>query len=190
MKKEDIITCLTDPVQSKIFLSILQKQELTTKELLKINPSIPQATLYRNLKKLIEKNLLTVAKENKVRAMTEKVYSVNPNFSQNYLNDTMADNSQVYFSLFSLFIAEQLRIFKDYTEQEGIDLKHDGSAFSTAPFFATYTELEEISNQITQILAPYLEQTSTAQSLRSLALILSPPQNELKQNKNQGEKND
>lgn len=49
--RKKLTTCFTNPTQIKIFLEVKLKGKVTAKERIRSNTEIPQATLYRYLKK-------------------------------------------------------------------------------------------------------------------------------------------
>lgn len=59
-----LMECITNPVKCKLLLEIHSKGKATAKQLADIYTDIPQATLYRHLKKMLSDGILQVVEEN------------------------------------------------------------------------------------------------------------------------------
>ena len=55
-----LMDCVKNPTKSQILLCLQEHQNLTAKELLNAISTIPQATLYRALKKMEQDNIIVV----------------------------------------------------------------------------------------------------------------------------------
>ena len=68
-----LMECITNPVKCKLLLEIHSKGKATAKQLADIYTDIPQATLYRHLKKMLSDGILQVVEETQVRGTVEKL---------------------------------------------------------------------------------------------------------------------
>ena len=174
---KEIMDCIVNPVKSQIILSVQRKGECTAKDLLTSQKDIPQATLYRTLNRLVDSGILKVVAENKVRAVTEKVYALNERF----LNVNQAiieqNDGEAYFKLFTNFIITLMKEFQNYAEKPTINIGKDVSGFSAVPIYATAEEMLEIGNKFKEIIAPYQTRNTSVneQNMRILATIITPP---------------
>ena len=173
-----LMDCVKNPTKSQILLCLQEHQNLTAKELLNAISTIPQATLYRALKKMEQDNIIVVVDTKQKRGIIEKTYALNPNLSGLEDEISASNDGTAYFNLFSRFITEILSEFDEYSKKENIDLKNDGSGFSAMPIYATHEELMMYGQQIKKILEPALIKRSEAQSLRTFATIITPPRKE------------
>ena len=175
---------ITDPMKCKIILDVQALSQVTTKQLAEKHPDIPQATLYRLLKKMVADEILEVVAENKVRNVTEKVYALA--FDSGNINvevEKMIDENpgEMYFHLFQQFVMGLLGEMKDYAQREDIDLRADGVGMITYPFYANLEEVIELAIKIKEIMQPYLENEATPdRQMRSFARIFMPPVKEKK----------
>jgi len=173
---DKLMECLTNPIKHKLLLEVINQGQTTAKALAEKHKSIPQATLYRYLKKMVSDDIIVVVEERKIRNVTEKVYASNIDFASD-VEKMIADNSgEAYLSMFQHFTVGLLGEFKAYAEQDDIDILNDGSGFRVTSFCATYDELEELSLKIRELVAPYeqLEETQERKA-RSMAVIFTPP---------------
>lgn len=175
MEISKLLECMKNPVKSQIVLSLHKNPVLTAKEILEINESISQATLYRALKKLEEENILEVASQTQKRGTIEKSYKLSDSML-NFGNSLLSSNDGVaYANMFSNFITELLVEFNNYAKQSEIDIAQDGSGFSGVPIYATIEELKVYGEQIKKILEPAFKRTSDKQDLHTFVTIITPP---------------
>ena len=57
-----LMECITNPVKCKLLLEIHSQGKATAKQLADIYTDIPQATLYRHLKKMLSDGILQVSR--------------------------------------------------------------------------------------------------------------------------------
>ena len=73
---DKIMACITNPVKCKLLLEIYSQEQTTAKHLADVLSDIPQATLYRNLKKMLNDGILKVVEETQVRGTVERTYAL------------------------------------------------------------------------------------------------------------------
>jgi len=173
---DQLMNYLANPTKCKLILEVETKGQVTAKMLAKSNGHIPQATLYRYLKKMVSDGILRIAEERQVRNVTEKIYELAIDF-QAGVEEMLANNSgEAYFNMFQQFTMGLLNEFRTYADQEDIDLLNDGSGFRISPFYATYDELKELSLEINKLIQVYRENESTPErKARSVAIVFTPP---------------
>lgn len=174
---KELMDCIVNPVKSQIILSIQKKGECTAKDLLSSQNYIPQATLYRTLNRLVDSGILKIVAENKVRAVTEKVYALNESFLNINQSVIEQNDGEAYFKLFTNFIIVLMKEFQNYAEKPSINIVNDVSGFSAVPIYATGEEMLEIGKKFKEIIAPYQTRNTSVkeQNMRILATIVTPP---------------
>lgn len=174
---KEIMDCIVNPVKSQIILFIQEKGECTAKDLLSSPNTIPQATLYRTLNRLVESGVLKIVAENKVRAVTEKVYALNESFLNVNQSIVEQNDGDAYFKLFTNFIIVLMKEFQNYAEKPSINIVEDGSGFSANPIYATVEEMVDIGNKFKEIITPYQTRNTLVeeQKMHILATIITPP---------------
>lgn len=166
----------TDPTKLRLIMDIQELGHATTKILLERNPHIPQATLYRYIKGMLNVGIIKVAEERKVRYVTEKIYEMAIDLD-NLAGEMIENNDgKMYFLLFQQFAAGLSKEFQEYSEREEIDLINDVSGFRVSPFYATAEETNEMMKRIGEVVAEYANNEPTPERrLRSFARIITPP---------------
>ena len=170
------MACFTNPIKNRLLLTIDEKGRATAKELARSNINIPQATLYRYLKKMVEDGILEVVEEKPVRNVKERVYGIAIDIEAELGSMVEENPGKGYFSLFQQFTTGLLNEFQAYAEKDDIDLEKDGSGFFITPFYATTEELEELALELRTIILAYHEkEPAPGRQVRNIAVILTPP---------------
>ena len=180
-----IMDLLSKPYKLQIVQTIMDRGQCTAKELMDIHNTIPQATLYRTLNSLVDDEILFVAKEQMVRALIQKVYSVNPELRSKENSILEENDGAGYFKLFSSFVMTLLKEFQDYSQKESINILEDGSGFHAIPIYASTKDLQEIGQQFGNIIKNYqLKNTkiSSNQKYHLMATIITPPKETAEEN--------
>ena len=181
MELESVMECLGNPLKARVMIMIQEHGPLTPKQMLSYDRKIPQASLYRALKSMEENHIIITVSETKVRAMVEKCYSLNEELKGRVDEMVKSNDGDVYFKLFMGFTFNLMRAFEDYTRDENIDLKNDGSGFFAVPVYATTEELEDMYRRILDIIRPAQTRSSPDQDLHTLAFIATPPNRIIKE---------
>jgi len=170
-----LMECLTNPAKLNLILQVLSEGESTAKSLAEKNKNIPQATLYRHLKKMVSDGILKVVEERPVRNVMEKVYSMAIDFNADFDKVVEENDGEAYLALFQQFAIGLLNEFGAYCARDDVDILNDGSGFRVRSFHATYDELKELSSNIWKLVDPYtmLEATPDRKT-RSISVIFAP----------------
>ena len=170
------LECWTHPIKSKIYFEISTEGSATAKRIAQKHPHIPQATLYRHLKGMVEDGVLKIAKERQVRNLTEKTYelalNINAELTQ-YIEENPKDN--IAFLILESLAALQ-GDFSSYFQRDGVNPLVDGLGLYITPFYATTDELKECADKLQEVMKPYFEAKGTPErKLRNFVRIFTPP---------------
>jgi len=173
---EQMFSSLGDPINTKIIMEIQKKGQATATQLMIKYDEIPQATLYRHLKKMLSDGILKVIEENSIRGTVEKVYALGFDIEEDIKKGLEANDGGLYLQLATQYMLGVLREFQEYTDKDNINIVKDGSGFSVTPVYATVEELTEALLKINKIISR-LETNSPdgKRQLHSLCLITTPP---------------
>lgn len=167
---------LIHPIKSRLLMEISDKKEVTTKQLAAALPDIPHATLYRYVNRMYQDGLIILVSENRIRGVTEKVYSINLELQNIGLEFLEQQGGEGYLLLFTQFMTSLLKEFRIYAKKENIDLQHDGSGFSTCPVYVTTDELQEAMLKVANIIQPLTQnEPAPGRKYHAIATIITPP---------------
>ena len=175
---DKIMECITNPVKCKLLLEIYSQERATAKHLSDVLGDIPQATLYRNLKKMLNDGLLKVVEEARVRGTVERTYALafNPNSD---FEAILAENSgTLYMQLFMQYLLGFAKKFRKYCKSPYFNIKKDMSGFSLSHLYLSDEELTELMKNISNIIKTVEKNKPKAErKLRTLGIIVAPPEN-------------
>lgn len=177
MVNESTADVILHPVRMRI-IQYLINQKLTAQQLKESLPDIPQASLYRNLKKLVEAEVIHIVDEIPNRGTVEKVYSIhNPSKASIGPEEINKLSKDEHMSLFIKFMANLMGEYERYLNQEHIDLVADGVSFRQGTM---YLSDEEYSEFIKGLVAVYSKVMSNepkkGRRRRTVATIIIPEQ--------------
>ena len=176
MLNENLLKYLTNPVTCKMFSCIESLGQATASDLSEKYNDIPQATLYRYLKKMVNDGILLIVNERQIRNVTEKTYAISLDYKSEIQRIINENAGEGYLGLFHQFCNGLINEFQTYANKDNIDILNDGSGFRVIPFHATVEELKELSEKIQETVKPYYENDpSPDRQLRNIAIIYTPP---------------
>ncbi|WP_117169892.1 helix-turn-helix domain-containing protein [Paraliobacillus sediminis] len=175
---QKVMDCFTHPVKCKLLLELHTAEKATAKQLAEIYNDIPQATLYRYLKRMTNDGILKVVEENQVRGTIEKTYAVAIKLDISGEELTGPNAGDAYIQMFTQYVFSFIKRFQEYYKNPDIDIQKDQSGFSLAPIYATEEELALAIEEYAKIIQPlYKNRPKSDRKLRNVGLIISPPEN-------------
>lgn len=171
-KKADLII---HPLRLQIF-QVLANQSLTTSEISQALPWIPQASLYRHLRMLLDNGMIEIQDTRVVRGVQEKVYRLAQPFHLN-AQDVQGFSKEEHLNFFTVYAASLLQDFQNYLATSPPDLNYlaDQAGFTETTFFANDQEMEKFRSVLVQALNDLKRnQPESDRRLRKLAIISHP----------------
>lgn len=154
MKKAELIL---HPVRMRIIQALVRGERMTAQALQQRLSDVPQATLYRHLKKLADAGVLRVAEEIPVRGTVEKVYelpAMGAEISVEELKQASGDDHLTYFMQFAAGLISE---YGRYLQGGQTDLVKDGVSYRQYPVYLTEEEnlqlLKDIRSLIVKAMA-------------------------------------
>jgi len=166
---------LMDPVKGKIMLEIKYMGRASVKELCARCQNIPRSTMYRHLSKLEKEGLIKVVDVSKKRGTVEKTYSL---VEERLMpsKDQMDPSPEFLVSMFTQYCMAFIQEFQNGLRNENFDVKKDIMGFTTAPVYATDTELDNALQMIGRTISRLVENPATPdRKLHSIGVIITPP---------------
>lgn len=173
--KTDVIL---HPVRMRIIQSLVS-EPLTVQQMKERMPDIPQATLYRHLKKLFESKVVFVVDEQQIRGTVEKWYALQPK-EVNLGTDELANyNKEQYMTLFMKYIANIMAEYERYVSQEKVDFVKDGVSLRQATLYLSDGEFASLLQELGQVYSKVLtNKQAPNRKKRTFANIIIPEPNE------------
>jgi DNA-binding PadR family transcriptional regulator len=172
--KESKVDVILHPVRMRIIQNLIN-QQLTSQQLKEMLPDIPQASLYRNIKKLVEAEVIGIVDEIPIRGTVEKVYSVNDQHLSITPEEMNNLSREEHMGFFINFMANLMGEFERYLSKEKIDLIADGVSFRQTPLYLSDAEFAQF---VSDLRAAYAKVTPNkpdkGRKKRTLATIIIP----------------
>ena len=165
---------LLHPVRLRIVLASAG-EELTTTDIARRLPDVPQATLYRNIAKLADSGILDVVSERQARGATERTYRVNATQVSVDAAEASEMAPEEHLEAFVTFAGVLIETYGRYLKTPSSNPATDGVSFRQARLWLTVGELDDLVTGVTTVLARYLDFTETRERTpRLLSTILMP----------------
>jgi DNA-binding PadR family transcriptional regulator len=175
--EQNIMDCLINPIKIKLLLEIHSKGRLTAKQLSEIHGDIPQATLYRYLKRMTGDGVLKVVDENQIRGTIEKTYALAVDLNAGMREMLETNSGEAYMRMFMNFLFSFIKQFQEYCKKPEINLIEDRSGFSVSPIYATDQEMDSSIREYAKIVEVLSNNPATTdRKLRTVGLIIAPPE--------------
>lgn len=147
---------LLHPIRMRIIQTLYSHKQLTTKQLLTILDDVPQATLYRQLKTLLDAELIYVVDSKQIRGAQEKFYAVrqeNMKIPDQEIESISAEELTKHFMAYQ---SNLLKEFERYVYKNDPQYyKNDGIGFSQATLHLTDDELQQFGLELKRVIEKY-----------------------------------
>lgn len=172
---DKLMDCIANPVKCKLLLEIHSQGKATAKHLADTYHDIPQATLYRHLKKMLSDGILQVVEETQVRGTVEKTYSLAYDICSNMETMVEENSAELYMQYFMQYILGFAKQFQKYCQSPNINIKKDMTGFSLSPLYLSDDELTSLVTDISQIISTVKNnEPDSTRKLRTIGVIVSP----------------
>lgn len=148
---------------------------LTTKALAMTVHDIPQASLYRHLRTLLDAGVIEVVAERPVRGVIERHYALVTGAAMLSGEDLAGATREDHFRFFSMFATDLIGQFSRYLERDFIDLEADGVGYREAVLHLTDDEFAGLIASLRALLVPLAQnEAGGGRTPRLLATVLFP----------------
>lgn len=165
---------LFHPVRMRIVITLAGRQ-LTPLQLATLLPEVPQATLYRHLRVLVDAGILRVVSERQVRGTVEHVYALVDQAAMLTAEDIAGASREELLRYFTLFVTGLIGDFARYLDREHIDPLADGVGFHQLVFYLDDQEFRQMVVDLNAALRPYLERVPSPDRTRRLFSTIVQP---------------
>ncbi|MBT2692647.1 helix-turn-helix domain-containing protein [Bacillus sp. ISL-55] len=176
--KETKADLILHPVRMKVLQTLASGRRKTAQQIAEKLPEVPQATLYRHLKKLLDAKVIEVVEENQVRGTIEKVYALPKQNEVLSREEMLKAGPDEHLEYFIKFLANVLMDFEAYIRQPNYDFQKDMASFRTATIYASDEEYGEFIRKYAELIMPMLQhEESPNRKKRTLTNILTTHNN-------------
>ncbi|MCI3918767.1 helix-turn-helix domain-containing protein [Paenibacillus sp. TRM 82003] len=148
-QKADLIL---HPIRMRIIQCFIGGATMTAQRLQERLTDVPQATLYRHLKKLNEAGMLTVTEERPNRGTVEKVYALPEHAAELTAADLANMSPDEHLAYFMKFASHLIGQYGRYIRQPGADVVRDGVSYRQISLHLTDEEHMELLNGIRALM--------------------------------------
>lgn len=175
--KEDNANIVLHPIRLQL-LRALANRQLSIAQLLDELQSVPIATAYRHIKKLLDAGLIYVCDERIVKGTVERIFALPQKELIN--NETLQKASkEEHFNFFSTFVATLLDDYKQYLDGGAVDLPKDGVGYRSMQLYLSDEELAAMAKDLHKAMTPYLDlQPERGRIARIFSTVLVPKKSE------------
>lgn len=161
---KELLDLALHPVRMRILMLLSGSQGLTPQQMAERMDDVPQATLYRNINRLAQAELICVVKEQPVRGTVEKVYALNTGAGQPSPEESLAAFNRLskeehlrYFTAFMLSALGDFSRYLNQTEGGTRNLAADGVGYHKLALYLNDEEMARLGAALNEALLPFLE---------------------------------
>lgn len=176
MNRADV---LLHPVRLRIVQALAAAGEATVARLAEQLDDVAVPSLYRHLRKLIDADLLEVAKERPVRGAIERTYRLSGQAARLGADDIAEAPLEDHLRWFLAFLLEQYRAFAVALQNDGLDLAGQGIGYHMESLWLSDEELAALSTELRALLDRYADnpRSGARRPRRWTTLLMPEPMN-------------
>jgi DNA-binding transcriptional ArsR family regulator len=152
MMRSTRLEMMLHPTRMQILQALIGGRQLTAGQIGEELPAIPQATLYRQLGKLVDAGLIVVVDERPVRGTVERLYAIPQSDAALTANEVRSISKDEHLQYFLAFTTGLVRSFEGYIRQEHADPVDDGLRYRQARLQLTDAERAEFLDALLELV--------------------------------------
>ncbi len=171
---------LLHPVRMRLVTELAGRQ-MTPSQLAAALPDVPQATLYRQINRLLEGGVFEVVAEQVVNGATERTYAVVGGAARLSLDERQTITPEQHVRYFSTFAAVLIDAFTRYVQQaDPTKVAEEGLSYNRAVIYLSDAERAAFQEQIIQLVGQVMANQPTPERKRyTLASVTIPEERDL-----------
>ncbi len=176
--KSDLIL---HPVRLRLVTELAGRQ-MTPGQLAEALPDVPQATLYRQINRLLAGGIFEVVAEQMVNGATERTYRVAAGAGRLTASEMQTVSSEQHRRYFSTFAAALIDTFSRYVQQaDPAMMAEEGLSYNRAVIYLSDSERKAFQEQIVKLVGSVMNNPPTAERKRyTLASVTIPEERNIK----------
>jgi hypothetical protein len=166
---------LLHPVRLRIVQAFLGERALTTTALRAELPDVPPASLYRHVARLVDRGVLSVVAERRVRGALERTYILRAAAARIGADEVAKMTVDEHRQAFLAFVAGLIGDAERYLARPDVDPLRDGASYNLAGLWLDDVELIEFARDLYTVVQPRLANgPRPGRTRRILATVLLP----------------
>jgi hypothetical protein len=166
---------LLHPVRLRIVQAFLGERALTTTALRAELPDVPPASLYRHVARLVDRGVLSVVAERRVRGALERTYILRAAAARIGADEVAKMTVDEHRQAFLAFVAGLIGDAERYLARPDVDPLRDGASYNLAGLWLDDVELMEFARELHTVVQPRLANgPRPGRTRRILATVLLP----------------
>jgi Helix-turn-helix domain len=166
---------LLHPVRLRIVQAFLGDRALTTTQLRAELPDVPAGSLYRHVARLVDRGVLSVVGERRVRGAVERTYILRTAAAHIGPAEAARMTADEHRAAFLAFVAGLIGDADRYLARGAIDPARDGASYNLAAMWLDDAEFTVFLRELVTLVQPLLANAQkTGRKRRILATILLP----------------
>lgn len=166
---------LLHPVRLRIVQAFLGDRALTTSQLRAELAEVPAASLYRQVARLVERGVLSVVAERRVRGAVERTYVMRVAAARINADEVAKMSTDEHRQAFLAFVAGLIGDAERYLARGQVDPLRDGASYNMAGMWLDDAEFGEFLRDLYTVVQPRLANPPGAgRTRRIFATVLLP----------------
>ncbi len=151
-------------------------RQMTPRQLASVLPDIPQATLYRHIKALLDGGILEVVSEQEVNGSVERTYAVVKGAGRLTLDELQKLSPEEHLRYFTIYAVNLIDEFADYLREANTEhIGRDGMSYSTASIYLNDVERAQFQEAVIALIGRVMSNEPAPDRNRySLSSIVIP----------------
>ena len=142
------------PVRLRILQAFLGGRRLTARGLARELPDVPQAGLYRHLRRLVEGEVLAVVGRRRARGAVERTFALRQENAWLGPDQVATLDNEAQSEAFAIFAAALIAAYDAYLATGPRDLAGDGVSYSMNAFWLSDQEHLDFLRELAAVIAP------------------------------------
>ncbi|WP_158602364.1 helix-turn-helix domain-containing protein [Cohnella endophytica] len=164
------------PIRMRIIQALINGSRMTSQQIQERLEDVPQATMYRHLKKMVDAGVLEVAEEIPNRGTLEKVYRLPEKGAIISAEDLKRASPEDHLSFFMNYAAQIIGEYGNYVKQPDLDLVQDGVSYRQISLYLSDEENIQLLTALWEILMKAIQNQPDENRRRRLISIIDFPQ--------------
>ena len=166
---------LLHPIRLRIVQAFLGDRALTTGQLRAELPDVAPASLYRQVARLVEGEVLSVVAERRVRGAVERTYVLRAGAARINTDEVAKMSPEEHLQAFLVFVAGLVGDAERYLARPHVDPMRDGASYSLTGLWLDDAEFAELARDLYIAVQPRAANAPRAgRTRRILATVVLP----------------